>query len=113
MSSIRVRTKVWLEVDGEPLIGAGRERLLLAIERGGSLNAAAAELGISYRKAWAQLQQMEAHAPFTLVERAKGGKGGGSTHLTPKTKELLTRYTKLKKELRTLVDEQFNLEENS
>lgn len=110
MKSIQVRTKIWLEVDGEPLIGAGRERLLLAIESGGSLNAAAAELGISYRKAWSQLRQMELHAPFALVERTKGGKGGGSTHLTPEARELLARYAKLKAELRSLADAKFHME---
>ncbi len=111
MKSIRVRTKVWLEVDGEPLIGDGRERLLLAIERGGSLNAAAGELGISYRKAWSQLQQMEKHAPFALVERSKGGKGGGSTHLTAEAKELLERFARLKMGLNEMIDEKFAAEE--
>lgn len=107
MKRVQVRTKVWLEIDGEPLIGTGRERLLLAIESGGSLNAAATELGISYRKAWSQLQQMEQHAPFALVERSKGGKGGGSTHLTSETKELLERFARLKLGLNQLIDEKF------
>ncbi len=102
-----MRAKVWLEVDGEPLIGSGRERLLLAIERCGSLNAAAAELGIPYRKLWAQLQQMEDHAPFPLVERSKGGKGGGSTQLTIEAKELLQRFARLKLGLNELIDEKF------
>ena len=110
MNRVEVRTKVWLEVNGEPLIGTGRERLLLAIERGGSLNAAATELGISYRKAWSQLQQMEKHAPFPLVERSKGGKGGGSTHLTPETKELLERFARLKSGLNEWIDEKFAAE---
>jgi molybdate transport system regulatory protein len=110
MTGIRVRTKVWLEVDGEPLLGDGRERLLLAIERSGSLNAAAAELGISYRKVWAQLQQMEEYAPFPLVERAKGGKGGGSTHLTKEARELLARFARLKSGLNQLIDEKFAAE---
>lgn len=111
MNRIRVRTKIWLEVDGEPLLGDGRERLLLAIERGGSLNAAATELGISYRKAWSQLRQMEQHAPFPLVERAKGGKGGGSTRLTAEAQRLLERYSQVKRKLDRLHDETFAPEE--
>jgi len=110
MNRIKVRTKVWLEVDGEPLIGSGRERLLLAIEQSGSLNAAASELGISYRKAWSQLRQMELHAPFALVERSQGGKGGGSTHLTPEAKALLERFARLKSGLNELIDEKFAAE---
>ena len=102
MNRIRVRTKIWLEVDGEPLLGDGRERLLLAIDRSGSLNAAAAELGISYRKAWAQLRQMEEHAPFPLVARSKGGKGGGSTRLTDAAQQLLERYARIKNRMESL-----------
>ncbi len=113
MKGVRVRSKIWLEVDGKPLLGSGRERLLRAIDTEGSLNAAAAELGISYRKAWAQLQHMEKHAPFPLVERSKGGKGGGSTHLTRETRELLARYARLKTGLNELIDEKFAQEDES
>ncbi len=113
MNQVRVRSKIWLEVNGEPLLGEGRERLLLAIDRGGSLNVAAAELGISYRKAWAQLQQMEKHAPFPLVERCKGGKGGGSTRLTDDAKKLLGRYARLKAGLNELIDEKFARDEDA
>ena len=75
MKSIRVRSKVWLEVDGEPLLGDGRYRLLRAVERSGSINGAARELGISYRKARAQLAALEAHAPlfFTSTSLEKQG----------------------------------------
>lgn len=110
MSEIQVRTKLWLEVDGAPLLGEGRERLLLAIERTGSLNAAAGELGISYRKAWSQLRQMEDHAPFPLVARTTGGKGGGSTLLTAEARKLLQRYAGLKQQLDLLVDDALHLE---
>jgi len=45
MKSIRVRSKVWLEVDGEPLLGDGRYRLLRAVERSGSIMARPASWG--------------------------------------------------------------------
>lgn len=105
MSDIRVRAKIWLEVDGRPLLGEGRVRLLRAIEEGGSLNAAATQLDLSYRKVWSQLRQMEAHAPFALVERTKGGKGGGSTRLTAAAKNLLVRYARLRDNLTAALDE--------
>ncbi|GAB4168491.1 MAG: hypothetical protein Kow00100_08570 [Geothermobacteraceae bacterium] len=109
MKSIRIRSKIWLEVDGHPLLGDGRERLLLAIREHGSLNAAAQELGLSYRKVWSQLKQMEEHAPFALVERSKGGRGGGSTRLTVEAETLLDRYAALREQWQALVDR--NLED--
>ena len=41
MKALQVRSKIWLEVDGAPFLGDGRYRLLRAIERHGSINAAA------------------------------------------------------------------------
>ncbi|MFO7813730.1 MAG: LysR family transcriptional regulator, partial [Pelovirga sp.] len=61
MNNIRIRSKIWLEVNGQPFLGGGRLRLLRAIAATGSINAASQQLGISYRKAWSQLQEMEKH----------------------------------------------------
>ena len=96
MSKIRIRNKVWLEIDGQPLLGDGRARLLQAIAATGSINAARQKLGFSYRKAWAQLQEMERLAPFPILERSKGGKGGGGTKLTAETQALLAKFAELR-----------------
>jgi len=101
------RSKVWLEVNGQPFLGDGRYRLLMAVERTGSINAAARELGLSYRKVWTQLQAMEASAPFPLLERRTGGKGGGATRLTPATRELLDSYNELRQQARRETDRCF------
>jgi molybdate transport system regulatory protein len=107
MKAIQVRSKIWLEVDGEPFLGDGRYRLLRAIERNGSINAAARDLGISYRKAWAQLAAMEAHAPFPLLERRTGGKAGGATILTEETLRLLEAYGTLREAVNRDADRHF------
>lgn len=107
MKSIQVRSKVWLEVDGEPFLGDGRYRLLRAVECNGSINAAARDLGISYRKAWAQLAAMEDHAPFPLLERRTGGKAGGATILTEATLRLLEAFGALREAVNRDADRHF------
>jgi molybdate transport system regulatory protein len=107
MSEFQVRSKVWLEFRGQPFLGDGRFRLLAAIDRNGSINAAAKELGISYRKAWAQLEKMEEHAPFQLLDRRTGGKGGGATQLTPAARGLLQDYQDLRIQVNTAADNFF------
>lgn len=107
MSELTVRSKVWLEVDGEPFLGDGRYRLLRAVERSGSISAAARDLGISYRKAWAQLSTMEAHAPFPLLERRTGGKAGGATLLTDETLRLLKAFGTLREAVNHDADRHF------
>ena len=56
MKPLRVSSKVWLEVDGEPVFGGGREQLLLLIDELESINAAARCMGITFRRASALLQ---------------------------------------------------------
>lgn len=104
MADFEVRSKIWLEIDGRPFLGGGRLRLLLAVQRNGSINAAARDLGISYRKAWAQLQALEEISPLPLLERRSGGRGGGETRLTPQALNLIERFERLRREANEEVD---------
>lgn len=96
MNQLRIRSKIWLEIDGQAFLGDGRYRLLSAVQRRGSINAAAKDLGISYRKAWSQLQAMENSSPFPLLERRIGGKNGGASQLTPEILALMKHFAALR-----------------
>jgi molybdate transport system regulatory protein len=68
--------------------------LLRAIRETGSLNAAAGELGRSYARAHGRLKDLEdAFGP--LVDRQRGGAGGGGSHLTDDAERLLARFDRL------------------
>ena len=71
--------------------GPGVARLLRGIERTGSLQAAAAEMGMSYSKAWRILHTAERELGFLLVHRQAGGNGGGSSQMTDQGQALLDR----------------------
>lgn len=107
MSQLRVRSKIWIEVDGKPFLGDGRYRILSAIHRQGSINAASRELGMSYRKVWAQLQAMEEAAPFPLLEKRTGGKDGGATRLTSDALELMDRFESMRGKVNNEADRCF------
>ncbi len=108
MTRLQVRSKIWLEIDGEPLLGEGRERLLNLIEQTGSISAAARAMEITYRKAWGHLQAMEGKLGFPLVLRQKGGAGGGESLLTTEAAQLLARFAMLRRDVNTTVDEKFS-----
>lgn len=108
MKKLEVRSKVWLEVDGEPLLGEGRERLLRLIEQEGSISAAARAMAIPYRKAWSYLENMEHKLGFALVERHKGGIRGGRTTLTAGARSLLAQFDELKSGVQSFVDGRFD-----
>ena len=107
MKQLRIRSKIWLEVDGQSFLGDGRYRLLSAVQRNGSINAAARDLGMSYRKVWAQLQAMEKSAPFPVLERRIGGKGGGASQLTDEILVLMEQFQDLRKQVNKEADRCF------
>ena len=106
-SGLRVRSKIWLEMDGEPVFGQGREDLLRFIRETGSINAAAKEMGISYRKAWTYIDAMERRLGFPLVIRQKGGAGGGESVLSPQAAAFLEKFHLLKKDFNDAVNRKF------
>ena len=48
----KIKSRIWIEVGNNVLLGEGRVRLLKAIEKTGSLSKAAKSLKMSYKKAW-------------------------------------------------------------
>jgi len=96
--NLEIKYKVWIEKDGEIIIGMGREKLLREIERTGSISSAAKNLGISYKKAWQYIKAMEERLGIKLVESKKGGVKGGGSKLTPEAKKLLKEFEKILKE---------------
>lgn len=57
--------------------------LLERIDREGSITAAAAAMGLSYKAAWQAVEALNNRAEQPLVQRQAGGAGGGGTALTP------------------------------
>lgn len=91
MKDIETRTKVWLESDGKPVIGAGKVALLKAIDEESSLRKACMKLDISYKHAWNVLNTMNARLGKNVVTTVRGGKDQG-TFLTEEGRQLIREY---------------------
>lgn len=104
---MEIRSKIWIEVDGEPVFGSGREALLKAIDKLGSINKAAQDVNVSYRKALSYIQIMEQRLGTRLVERKTGGLHGGGASLTMEAKEFLKKYEKLEEGINEMLDKKF------
>lgn len=102
-----IRSKIWIEVGGEPVFGRGRRFLLEAIDSHGSINRAAQEVDISFRKAWGHIKAMEERLGVKLVIRRAGGKNGGGAVLTADARMFLKKYEALEKGIQELVDKKF------
>lgn len=80
--------------------GRGKADLLQAIETGGSISAAGRSLGMSYRRAWALVEEMNTHFRSPLVDSSRGGTRGGGARLTDLGQAVLADYRRLEELLR-------------
>jgi molybdate transport system regulatory protein len=73
-------------------IGPGKVAVLEEIARSGSISAAGRALGISYRRTWELVEDLNTGLGAPVVETAAGGSGGGGTVLTQAGKAIIERY---------------------
>jgi molybdate transport system regulatory protein len=91
----RIRLRLRIDVDREAAIGPGKIALLEAILETGSISAAARALGMSYRRAWLLVEDINGRLREPAVTRAKGGTHGGSSDLTDTGRRLIELYRKV------------------
>jgi molybdate transport system regulatory protein len=100
---MRVAYKVWLDNNGKAF-GEGPYQLLKLIQKTGSLNQAAVELNMSYRKAWMTIKSIETKLGFPLLERKVGGIAGGGSHLTEQGLSLMGHYELFRAEVKSALE---------
>ena len=99
-----VRSKIWIEdAQGKVIFGMGRYRILEAIDRLGSMHAAAAELHMSYRAVWMRVRASEKRIGRELIVRE--GKG---SRLTPFAENMMKQYRRLQSVVRAETDEVYD-----
>jgi molybdate transport system regulatory protein len=76
-------------------LGPGKAQLLEAVARTGSLRQAAAELEMSYMKAWRLAKAMNANFRSPLLEASRGGSLRGGTQLTALGQKALAAYHRM------------------
>ena len=95
--NFQVTGSLWIECEGERFLGPGKVELLERIADTGSINKAAKQMGMSYKKAWGMVKILNRQTakPFVIVQTG-GEKGGGST-LTEEAWQLI-KYHRLLRE---------------
>ena len=82
----------------------------------GSITHAAKAVGLSYKGAWDAVDSMNQLTGKPLVERSTGGRGGGSTRLTPHGIHLVERFEQIdaahQRFLKLLNDESIDLDKD-
>lgn len=85
-------------------LGPGKADLLEAIAETGSLAAAGARLGMSPKRVWGLVREMNTAFRDPLVETEKGGTGGGgSARLSEAGRTVLARYRAMEAEANAVI----------
>lgn len=85
-----IRLRILLDPDGH--IGPGKVELLELIERLGSISAAGRALGMSYRRAWELVEEMNRIFGRPVAETQAGGRQGGGARLTDLGHQIVARF---------------------
>jgi len=84
-----------LDFGGRPILGGGKVRLMEMIDAKGSISAAGRAMGMSYRRAWLLIEDLNTTFGSPLVTARTGGDAGGGATLTAKGKEIVALYRTL------------------
>jgi molybdate transport system regulatory protein len=74
------------------VLGPGKAELLAGIAETGSIAAAGRAMGMSYKRAWGLVEELNAAFREPLVTSARGGAGGGGAVVTETGLAVLKAY---------------------
>jgi molybdate transport system regulatory protein len=86
------RLSIRLDLTNGDRIGPGKIALLEAIRDTGSISAGARKVGMSYRRAWLLVEQINAALKEPAVTGASGGRRGGGAVVTAVGAEIIKIY---------------------
>ncbi|NKX45983.1 winged helix-turn-helix domain-containing protein [Roseicyclus persicicus] len=96
-----IRLRLLFGEDGT-MFGPGKADLLEGIAAEGSIAAAGRRMGMSYRRAWSLVEEMNAAFARPLVDTSRGGARGGGARLTGEGAAVLAHYRALEAQVAAL-----------
>jgi molybdate transport system regulatory protein len=104
-NGVTLKTRFWLEKNGEIFLASGRIEILRMLSEHGSISSAAEAMGVSYHHAWNLLDKMNILSEDSMILTSQGGKGGGGSELTPYAIELINKFITIQEQFQALVEE--------
>jgi molybdate transport system regulatory protein len=101
------RLSIRIDLASGDRIGPGKIALLEAIRSTGSISAGARSLGMSYRRAWLLVEEVNHALRKPAVTAETGGHSGGGAALTPVGERVVDLYRAIETHARTAAGGEF------
>ncbi len=104
MSDKAVKATLRIDFANGIRLGPGKAELLARVSEHGSISAAGAAMGMSYRRAWLLIDEINRMFREPSVITRHGGKAGGGAELTAFGADLLARCQRMEAAARAAID---------
>jgi len=104
--SFKVTGSLWIECEGERFFGPGKAELLERIADTGSINKAAKQMGMSYKKAWEMINSLNAQTARPVVIPQTGGEKGGGSTITDEAWQLIKFHRLLRERFTAFLEKE-------
>jgi len=101
LSCVMARLTLRIDFDGDRQLGPGKIKLLELIDSTGSISAAGRQMGMSYRRAWLLVDDLNHCFREPLVAAQVGGVKGGGASLTHFGRAVVEHYRAIEKAAET------------
>lgn len=102
----KVNGSLWIENNGTRFFGPGPVELLERIAETGSIKQAAQQMGMSYKKAWDLVNNMNTMAAQPFVVTSTGGEKGGGSILSEEAKQMIQYHRELRERFRQFLEQE-------
>jgi molybdate transport system regulatory protein len=101
------RLSIRIDLENGDRIGPGKIALLEAIRTTGSISAAARKIGMSYRRAWLLVEEINHALREPAVAAETGGRRGGGAVVTAAGEQLVGHYRTIESHARVAAGGEF------
>ena len=102
----KVNGSLWIEGDGQRFFGPGPVELMEHIAETGSISQAARKMGMSDKKAWELINNLNSMTAQPLVITSTGGEKGGGSTISKEAKQMIAYHRQLRERFRLFLEKE-------
>lgn len=105
-ADLKINGSLWVENGGVRFFGPGPVELLERIAETGSIKQAAQQMGMSYKKAWDLVNNLNTMGAQPFVITSTGGERGGGSAISEEARQMIAYHRQLRERFRQFLEQE-------